>query len=385
VRELGVPQLGVQLNLWQLHVEKEVEKDDRKDDRKTMTGKSTAGIPGRVSGRQMGKDILKSAYSALPCKPAIFSVMRRLGIVPSPGMQDRLWFEGVLEAEMDGAHFRMAKGGKGEVLESRIFWQGLGYGWESYSIRMWAALARCHDVIFDIGANTGVYSLLAFAVNPRAQVFAFEPVPRIFERLRRNVELNRFNIALEPVAASNYDGGAAMWEPVGCDVSYCGTVNSNLYQPEVPAEKLSIRAVRLSSFARSHALSHLGLVKIDVESHEPEVIEGMGEFLEQRPTLLFEVWNPEVSGKDVGALVEVLLKERGYLFFATDEESPFRPAEHIRSHDPVKRYTNHLACSEEIARKVGLLGGTLSGPTDLNLCPSPPAADEFVRPGHCIP
>jgi FkbM family methyltransferase len=306
----------------------------------------------------IGKELLKAAYSTLPFKQSIFEAMRGVGIIPPQRLQDKLRFEGILHAQMDDVQFRMHKGSRGEVLESRIFWQGLGNGWERYSLRIWAVLCRCHDVILDVGANTGVYSLLASAVNPDARIFAFEPIPRIFDRLRSNVELNRFNLSLEPIAASNYDGSASMWEPTGFDVSYCGAVNSNLYQDqEVPAHELVIRTNRLDTFAHSRGLSGLGLVKIDVEGHEPEVIEGMGDFINQRPTLLFEVWNAEVSSRDIGSLLETHLKGKGYLFFVTDEESPFRQTENIRSSDRIKKYTNHVACTEAIAKQAGLLKG----------------------------
>jgi FkbM family methyltransferase len=193
-------------------------------------------------------------------------------------------------------------------------------------------------------------------VNPTAKIFAFEPIPRIFDKLKENVELNGFNISLEPVAASNFDGTASMWEPRGLDVSYCGTVGSNLYDSKTPTRQLTVRTKRVSTFARENSLSTLGLVKIDVETHEPEVIEGMGELITKLPTLLFEVWDTDASGKDVGSLVEKQLQGKGYLYFSTDEKTPFRQVAHICSNDPIKRYTNYIACTEELARAVGLLG-----------------------------
>lgn len=304
----------------------------------------------------VSKRFLRSLYETIPCKPSIFNAARYLGIVPPPAMQEKLFFEGTVEAEIEGARFRMINGGTGRIIESRIFWEGLGNGWERYSVRAWSALCRYHNVIFDIGANTGVYCLLPYAVNPKSKVFAFEPVPRIFEKLKRNVELNGFDICLEPFAASNFDGTASMWEPVALDVSYGGTVNSNLYDNKTPARQLTVQTKRLLTFAYEHAVSKLGLVKIDVESHEPEVIEGMGELIADQPTLLFEVWNTDLGGKDVGSLVERQLRGKGYLYFSTDENTPFRQAEHIYSNDSLKRFTNYIACTEEVAKSVGLLG-----------------------------
>ena len=46
------------------------------------------------------------------------------------------------------------------------------------------------DVIFDIGANTGIFALVSGAANPKARIFAFEPVSRVFEKLKGNVALN---------------------------------------------------------------------------------------------------------------------------------------------------------------------------------------------------
>ncbi|WP_436498556.1 FkbM family methyltransferase [Actinokineospora sp. HUAS TT18] len=43
-------------------------------------------------------------------------------------------------------------------------------------------------VVFDVGANIGMFTLFVTARCPSARVFAFEPVPEVFDRLRTNVE-----------------------------------------------------------------------------------------------------------------------------------------------------------------------------------------------------
>ena len=45
-------------------------------------------------------------------------------------------------------------------------------------------------IVFDVGANAGIYSLAALSSNPDATVYAFEPTPEIAARLRSAVELN---------------------------------------------------------------------------------------------------------------------------------------------------------------------------------------------------
>src|SRR5690348_17016272 len=47
------------------------------------------------------------------------------------------------------------------TIENEIFWRGIGNGWEKISLKYWSLLCKNASVILDIGANTGVYALLA--------------------------------------------------------------------------------------------------------------------------------------------------------------------------------------------------------------------------------
>jgi tRNA1(Val) A37 N6-methylase TrmN6 len=42
-------------------------------------------------------------------------------------------------------------------------------------LALWIKLCRQSETILDVGANTGVYALVAGAVNKKAKIFAFEP------------------------------------------------------------------------------------------------------------------------------------------------------------------------------------------------------------------
>jgi SAM-dependent methyltransferase len=69
----------------------------------------------------------------------------------------------------------------------------------------WKFLARFLKqgmCFFDIGANQGFFTLLAAQIiNGSGRVVAFEPSPREFARLSRNIKINRFeNVVFEPVA-----------------------------------------------------------------------------------------------------------------------------------------------------------------------------------------
>ena len=77
----------------------------------------------------------------------------------------------------------------GTEIENDIFWKGLTGGWEKISMKLWMQLCRKAKVILDIGANTGIYALTAKAVKPESSVFAFEPLHRMCDKLKRNVRM----------------------------------------------------------------------------------------------------------------------------------------------------------------------------------------------------
>jgi methylase of polypeptide subunit release factors len=47
------------------------------------------------------------------------------------------------------------------------------------------------DVIVDVGANVGVISILLAKMNPGAKIYAFEPVPRTYRTLMKNIAANK--------------------------------------------------------------------------------------------------------------------------------------------------------------------------------------------------
>ncbi len=63
------------------------------------------------------------------------------------------------------------------------------------------------DVVFDVGANIGVFGVRAVQKHPNVRVFAFEPVPEIFSTLKKNSELHgNGRLVPLPYGASNEAG-----------------------------------------------------------------------------------------------------------------------------------------------------------------------------------
>lgn len=291
------------------------------------------------------RQTFKNLYRRIPFKRQIFTVVKTF-VTPSERVYKHLHFQDDFCVRVDQSHsFRMRHGGL--ELENTLFWVGPSGGWEKNSMSIWIKLVKNAEVIFDIGANTGYYSLVAKALNPQAKIYAFEPIAESFHSLKYNNQLNQFDIVCFDCAASDTDGEAKIYSAP--DDFYAVTLNKKyLDNKDISSVPTSIRAVRLDTLIKQQNIGKIDLIKLDVETFEAEVLEGLGEYLDKfRPTLLIEILND-----DVGRRIEELIKGKGYLYFNIDEEtSSIRHVEQITKSD----FYNYLICNPQVAEEIGLL------------------------------
>src|SRR6478735_3778473 len=119
----------------------------------------------------MIKKALLKFYGLIPLKRELFSTVRFF-YIPSERVFRHLYFKGIFTVRIDAKHsFLMQHYGSGFAMESDHFWKG-AEACEPYSINLWNKYAQQSDLIFDIGANTGSYSLIAATLNPSAVIHA---------------------------------------------------------------------------------------------------------------------------------------------------------------------------------------------------------------------
>lgn len=288
------------------------------------------------------KKIFKFLYSLLPLKKEIFTVIKQIK-APPHSVYQHLHFKDPFDVPVEDKVFKIHH--FGFQVENEIFWKGLQGGWEKVSIGLWIELCRKSNCIIDAGANTGIYSLIAKTLNPQARVYAFEPVKRVFEKLELNCRLNKYDISSEEVALSNYDGYATIYDQPTEHI-YSVTVNKNLSHEDVAVIPTQVRTIKLSSYIEENNVSKIDLVKIDVETHEAEVLQGFEPYLTRmRPALLIEILNDTIGKK-----VEKVLQGKGYLYFDIDEINPPKQVRNITKSSSF----NYFICSEETASELNL-------------------------------
>jgi FkbM family methyltransferase len=207
-------------------------------------------------------------------------------------------------------------------METRLYQYGLYGNWEKTSLRVWALLSKESKTVLDIGANTGIYSLIARSNNNLAKIIAVEPIEINYQVLQKNIEANAFNIIAEKIAISDYDGNAKMYM-LKDRLNYMTSINDNRYElhPEVSkgSEVIEVNIdVRIYSFLKhKYKVDRLDLVKIDVEGHEVNVLKSLIlDIKSSRPAILIEI-----IGDDNALEINELLSGLEYKFFSIDEEA----------------------------------------------------------------
>lgn len=289
------------------------------------------------------KKLLKKIYHIIPFKKQLFTFLK-IFWQPSEKVYRHLSFHGVINVNTDKDHsFKIMH--YGFQIENEIFWDGLAEGWEKESFKLWIKLSRTSEVIFDIGANTGVYSLISKSLNPQAKVYAFEPVKRVYQKLVANAELNNYDIVSIDKAVSSYDGEATFFDSKEEHI-YSVTINLEQRENDLRTELTKTEVIKLDTFIEQEKLTKVDLVKMDVETHEPEALEGFQFYLNKfRPTILIEILTTDVAER-----VSNLVKDLDYIYFNIDEAKGIRRVEQISQSDDF----NFLLCSKEKAVELGL-------------------------------
>ena len=183
---------------------------------------------------------------------------------------------------LPGSPFKMYLAGGDDGVALRYFWNG---HYEKFTLSIWSRLAsQSKNLVVDIGAHTGVYSLAAQAVGSKTAV-SFEPHCINFARLLLNLRGNDF-------------------ETVNTFMLGCGEANSTDHLAvrtrldylstggKVGAQdgciNLPISIISLDNFIdiKNHAID---LLKIDVEGYEEKVLAGARLLIQaHKPVIFFE-------------------------------------------------------------------------------------------------
>jgi len=168
------------------------------------------------------------------------------------------------------------------------------------------------DIVVDVGAYIGYYSLLASRIiGSEGKVYAFEPEPQNWSLLNKNIELNGYNNILPLQKAVSKECGTTR-----LFISRWGTSHS-LKGQDTGKGFIDVETTSLDEFFKDK--NHpIDIIKMDVEGAEMDALLGMGRIIKQNKNLkMFVEFRPFRTRRAIYSAEEFLLKLWSYNFLTS--------------------------------------------------------------------
>lgn len=214
-----------------------------------------------------------------------------------------------------------------DLVQANILLDGV---WEHKISCWWAYLSSSAEIIMDIGAHCGYFSLISRRFAPdSAHIYSFEPNPRMQRQWERNVAINNFsNMYLVPLAVS--DGTRTMPLHVR---KFIEPGASSCYRVPYSNETIVTQTVALDAYCDENGIEQVDVVKMDIEGGEADALRGMYQGLRagRYGTIIIEMHCGILSPSAVQTMLADLRAARYTLFtvendhFARIMEGPLPP------------------------------------------------------------
>ena len=194
------------------------------------------------------------------------------------------------------------------VVGAWLMWHG---GWQrreiDCAVELLRAAGRLAGAVFiDVGAHIGTHTVYALRTGHFARAIAFEPEPRNARLLEMNLEVNGLGqcaLLVRKAAGASAGTGVLHLHPRNTGAHSIGA------PPSADAEAtVAVPIVRVEDEldALGVPLSDVGLVWVDVEGHEPMVLEGMTKLIARSVPLAFEFNPSRYTARMKQQLIELL-------------------------------------------------------------------------------
>ncbi len=209
---------------------------------------------------------------------------------------------------------------------------GLG-AYETPTAAALLAVCETHDpgfVMYEVGANMGLYGALAASMFSPRQVHAFEPAPTAAAVVERIAKRNRLPLEAHRLALSDRDGTADLYLSPVSDAS-----NSLVEGFRSTDRKIVVPTSTIDQIVTATG-DHPDVLKIDVETHERAVLDGGRHTIEHdRPSIIVEVLRRK--GHDHGHEISEFFDGLGYACYELSAEPDWVAHERVRGSGTVDR------------------------------------------------
>lgn len=211
-------------------------------------------------------------------------------------------FSGLCELYFNNLPFYMINILNDDAVPLKYLWRNY---YEDLSAKLWFKMTRLEGYCFDVGAHTGIYSILGNLGKTDNNIISIEPYFLNFSRLLSNLKINNIetkNCLLG--AATNTEGVAKFSIKTNLDYHTSGgavSEDGNFSVTKIKIDKLNLN-------------KKVSGMKIDTEGHEFQVLEGSKNYIARdKPDIIFEI-----NEKSFNKCLE-LLNSYSYKYYFIDE------------------------------------------------------------------
>jgi len=158
--------------------------------------------------------------------------------------------------------------------------------WEMDITQIFRHYIKENSVVFDVGANSGYYGIIAGSSINNGSIHFFEPNPNLIPLIKKSLWVNGL-MGLSKInqqAVSNEDGKNVILNIVE-DLWGSSSLHSIVSTVNIE-DKVEVETITLDSYAERNKLNKIDVIKIDVEGHEEHVFQGMMNILSENPQLV---------------------------------------------------------------------------------------------------
>jgi FkbM family methyltransferase len=161
------------------------------------------------------------------------------------------------------------------------------------------------SAVIDVGANIGVYGIIAASIHPEMKVDLFEASAETAKECRANIQINALEdrVFLHQIAASSSSRKVVFWDE-GNLSGRNSVVSTTIHRTDVQFEN-EVQAMPIDTILKYSGKTLL--IKIDTEGHEADVLTGASDLLSNNQCII----QCENGYKNNGQ-VHAILKEKGY-------------------------------------------------------------------------
>jgi FkbM family methyltransferase len=205
--------------------------------------------------------------------------------------------------------------------------------------------------IFDVGANKGQYLNMIFneLTGKDAEIHAFEPGKYTFEILKQNSP-DSPKIKLNNIALSSRDGELSLYyNEEGSGLA--SLTKRKLDHFNIAFSKSEkVKVTTLDNYCRNNGISHIHLLKLDVEGHELDVLKGAASMFSSRS---IDIVTFEFGGTNIDTRS---FFQDFYYFFKEHNMDLFRitPSGYLFPIDKYKEEYEQFITTNFVAKKTGL-------------------------------